>query len=118
MFHCHNLVHEDHDMMAAFNVTKIDLTDFGYPERVDFSDPLSILFSAKPYSGTNINEIQDVLLPYFQSLDAYPDANAVIDALNDYHKNGPKSKSTTVISSATFVSTTAPAFRSPPCTLT
>ena len=30
MFHCHNLIHEDHDMMAAFNVTS--LADFGYPE--------------------------------------------------------------------------------------
>ena len=23
MFHCHNLIHEDHDMMAAFNVTAL-----------------------------------------------------------------------------------------------
>ncbi len=30
MFHCHNLIYEDHEMMAAFNVSI--LTDLGYPE--------------------------------------------------------------------------------------
>ncbi|KAJ2976677.1 hypothetical protein NUW58_g8025 [Xylaria curta] len=34
MFHCHNLIHEDQDMMAAFNVTA--LRDFGYDETTDF----------------------------------------------------------------------------------
>jgi len=24
VFHCHNLIHEDHDMLAAFNVTGED----------------------------------------------------------------------------------------------
>jgi bilirubin oxidase len=23
MFHCHNLIHEDHEMLAAFNVTQV-----------------------------------------------------------------------------------------------
>ena len=34
MFHCHNLVHEDHDMMAAFNVSDVDLTAYGYGDEV------------------------------------------------------------------------------------
>jgi hypothetical protein len=37
MFHCHNLIHEDHDMMAAFNVSS--LKDWGYPETTQFIDP-------------------------------------------------------------------------------
>lgn len=37
MFHCHNLVHEDHDMMAAFNVSDIDLSAFGYGDSVSCS---------------------------------------------------------------------------------
>jgi bilirubin oxidase len=37
MFHCHNLIHEDHDMMATFNVTQ--LQELGYDEETDFSDP-------------------------------------------------------------------------------
>lgn len=43
MFHCHNLVHEDHDMMAAFNVTNIDLKAFGYPETVGSFSPYPLL---------------------------------------------------------------------------
>lgn len=36
MFHCHNLIHEDHEMMAAFNVT--ELQDLGYDS---FADPMA-----------------------------------------------------------------------------
>lgn len=92
--------------MAAFNVTKVDLTDWGYPESVDFGDPMSKLFSAKPYAGASSkDQLENVLLPYFQNLDAYPDAESVIKALDDYNKNEPKSKSSTM-TSATPTSTT------------
>nr|BCF79764.1 manganese(II)-oxidizing enzyme [Sarocladium strictum] len=45
MFHCHNLIHEDQDMMAAFNVTS--LSDFGYGG-TDFLDPMQEEWQAKP----------------------------------------------------------------------
>ncbi|EHL02070.1 putative Bilirubin oxidase [Glarea lozoyensis 74030] len=89
MFHCHNLVHEDHDMMAAFNVSKVDLTTFGYPDTINFIDPMAPLFRAKPITGpTDLGQIQNVLLPYFQNLDAYPDGLVIEQALKDYYKNG------------------------------
>ncbi|PVI06720.1 Cupredoxin [Periconia macrospinosa] len=47
MFHCHNLIHEDQDMMAAFNVT--ELANWGYNE-TDFSDPEDPRYAAKPYN--------------------------------------------------------------------
>ncbi|KAI0447314.1 Cupredoxin [Xylaria telfairii] len=47
MFHCHNLIHEDHDMMAAFNVTM--LQNFGYNETTDFSDPEDDRWDAEPF---------------------------------------------------------------------
>ncbi|KAH7386689.1 Cupredoxin [Phaeosphaeria sp. MPI-PUGE-AT-0046c] len=47
MFHCHNLIHEDHDMMAAFNVTQ--LQELGYNEKTDFSDPEDARWSAVPF---------------------------------------------------------------------
>ncbi|TPX07925.1 uncharacterized protein E0L32_010380 [Thyridium curvatum] len=46
MFHCHNLIHEDHDMMAAFNVTA--LSDLGYND-TSFIDPMEQKWRAKPY---------------------------------------------------------------------
>ncbi|RYP72786.1 hypothetical protein DL771_003970 [Monosporascus sp. 5C6A] len=48
MFHCHNLIHEDHDMMAAFNVTALE--NFGYNETTDFSDPMDPRWRARPYN--------------------------------------------------------------------
>ncbi|PVH94959.1 hypothetical protein DM02DRAFT_618201 [Periconia macrospinosa] len=48
MFHCHNLIHEDNDMMAAFNVTQ--LQNLGYNETTDFSDPLDPRWTARPFS--------------------------------------------------------------------
>ncbi|OLN95270.1 Bilirubin oxidase 1 [Colletotrichum chlorophyti] len=44
MFHCHNLIHEDHEMMAAFNVSV--LTDLGY-EETQFADPMEGEWRAK-----------------------------------------------------------------------
>lgn len=101
MFHCHNLVHEDHDMMAAFNVTDVDLSNAGYPDKVSFSDPMAPLFRSKSYSGTDLGQVQSVLLPYFQNLEAYPDAQAVEKALDDYYKNPPKTSSTVASTSST-----------------
>lgn len=48
MFHCHNLIHEDHDMMAAFNVTQ--LQELGYTEQTDFSDPEDPRWAARPFT--------------------------------------------------------------------
>lgn len=70
MFHCHNLVHEDGDMMAAFDVG--DTKE--HPENGDiYSDPLSTIFRSKPYIGpTNILKIKTELLPFISSLGIYP----------------------------------------------
>lgn len=68
--------------MAAFNVFQVDLSTFDYLEKIFFNDPMACLFLAKPYTGTDLSQIRDVLLPYFQKLDAYPDAKAVEKALD------------------------------------
>lgn len=51
MFHCHNLIHEDQDMMAAFNVTQLE--NFGYDEATDFSDPMDPRWRARPYTQSD-----------------------------------------------------------------
>ncbi len=47
--------------MAAFNVTQVDLTSFGYPQNVTFNDPLAPAFLAKTYTGTNLAQVQSTL---------------------------------------------------------
>ncbi|KAI5820067.1 oxidase cueO precursor [Pyronema omphalodes] len=82
MFHCHNMVHEDTDMMAAFNVTA--LADFGYPETTRFIDPMEERWRAKPYTGTDLNFIRRTLLPFYSSLDAYASLFKIDAALREY----------------------------------
>lgn len=53
MFHCHNLIHEDHDMMAAFNVTV--LPELGYGD-ASFIDPMAEIWRAQPYEMTDLRE--------------------------------------------------------------
>lgn len=53
MFHCHNLIHEDHDMMAAFNVTQLE--NLGYDEQTDFSDPMDPRWRAKPFTQSDFD---------------------------------------------------------------
>ncbi|KAL0636923.1 hypothetical protein Q9L58_004145 [Maublancomyces gigas] len=81
MFHCHNTVHEDHDMMAAFNVTS--LSDFGYPETTKFVDPMDPQFRAKPYREFSAAEVEDVLIS-FSELSAYYDVEEIKYALDEY----------------------------------
>jgi bilirubin oxidase len=47
MFHCHNLIHEDHDMMGAFNVTQLE--GFGYNQDI-FLDPMENEWRPKPFA--------------------------------------------------------------------
>ncbi|POS74969.1 bilirubin oxidase [Diaporthe helianthi] len=49
MFHCHNLIDEDHDMMAAFNVTA--LANWCYNDTTQFLDPMEAKFRAKPFGA-------------------------------------------------------------------
>lgn len=85
-FHCHNLIHEDHDMMGAFNVTVLE--NFGYSETTKFIDPMETRWRAKPYTGSNMAEIASTTLPFFSSLDAYASVAQVEAALDAFHSNG------------------------------
>ncbi|ORY14545.1 oxidase cueO precursor [Clohesyomyces aquaticus] len=90
MFHCHNLIHEDHEMLTAFNVTA--LADFGYPETTHFIDPMEPRYRAVdfsesdfqgrsgPFSATSIKDKCN----FFISLDAYSKVEEVESALVDY----------------------------------
>ena len=46
MMHCHNLVHEDHDMMVQFNIGN------SFPNGGDPNDP-RLAAKAKPYDFIN-----------------------------------------------------------------
>ncbi|QDS74756.1 hypothetical protein FKW77_001322 [Venturia effusa] len=83
MIHCHNAVHEDQGMMGIFNVTK--LADLGYKDlETDLEDPMDSRFRAKKYTGTNLDEVKSKTLPFFASLNAYPDPAKVNEVEDRY----------------------------------
>ena len=104
MFHCHNLIHEDHDMMAALNVTH--LTDLGYDEKTSFIDPMDTKYRAKSFKPEDLtnrdgdfeNSKIEEKCRMFQDLDAYKKANEVEEKLVEYWKT--KSTLVTKVSSS------------------
>ncbi|KAF6794167.1 bilirubin oxidase [Colletotrichum sojae] len=89
MFHCHNLIHEDSDMMAAFNVTV--LPDFGYNE-TKFIDPMEERWRAKPYvmsdlrmrAGPFSDASIEESVKFMASTDPYSKVEQVSEALEQY----------------------------------
>ncbi|KAH8807557.1 Cupredoxin [Xylogone sp. PMI_703] len=70
MFHCHNLIHEDHAMMDAFNVT--DIQGLGYDASdMNFADPMEPQWRAKNFTAADTQSILNDVLPQFAATNAY-----------------------------------------------
>lgn len=69
--------------MAAFNITSLE--NFGYGNVTGgLEDPMDPRFSAKSFEGTDIEQIQSVVLPYYSSLNAYPEPQQLLQHIDDY----------------------------------
>lgn len=116
MFHCHNLIHEDHAMMDAFNVTL--LSELGYEYTSQFADPLDTKFAAQDYSAAAYSPaaLTSAVLS-LASLAPYEPATSLSAAEASYYAtagyNGDLSSATTTTTVAAissgygFVSSTA-----------
>lgn len=83
MFHCHNLIHEDHAMMAAFNIS--DVQGLGYGEAdLAFANPLESRWRSQPYSDTDLASVESRLLPRFASSGAYANVATIQRAPDGY----------------------------------
>ena len=92
--------------MAAFNVTDVDLSPWGYDDKFDFINPVTDLFKAKPYPGTtDLATVKAVTLPFFQNLNAYPNVQAVEAALASANA-GLKPTATSTLKTSTVKATT------------
>jgi hypothetical protein len=67
-------------------------------QTISHSQIMRSLLQAKPYTGTDPSQIRDVLLPYFENLDAYPNTQFVKDALNEHYKLETSSTTSTAAS--------------------
>ena len=105
MFHCHNLVHEDHmvsrpgqilvdlrltrfQMMAAYNVTALE--GLGYDNVEGLADPTDSRFAAQwwtqdAYSDSSIQGT----LSYLGGLGAYNETDEIKGAISAYYSTNP-----------------------------
>ncbi|KAF4875319.1 Bilirubin oxidase [Colletotrichum siamense] len=117
MFHCHNLIHEDHEMMAAFNVTVLE--DLGYTEEY-FVDPMEKEWRAKPETSNayNYDSIKS-RMQFMANYQPYNNVDEVESRLDAYWATKTLSTSTIAAASSTpAVVTTTPISSSPTSTIT
>ena len=114
-FHCHNLIHEDHEMMAAMNVTA--LADLGYDEKTTFIGPMEQRYRAKGFAGADFTHRAgdftgaaiEAKVKFFNDLDAYRNVIAVESRLEDYWKTASSGSAISSSSSSVSSSTLAAA---------
>ncbi|KAF1962331.1 bilirubin oxidase [Byssothecium circinans] len=77
MFHCHNLVHQDNDMLVAFNVTNLE--KWGYTNDTLFINPMEEQFRPKPYNAADYTENAIMKkIAWFYSTNAYNKGNVAV----------------------------------------
>ncbi|KAK1996066.1 multicopper oxidase [Colletotrichum falcatum] len=91
MFHCHNMIHEDHEMMVAFDVA--DLAGLGYKE-TSFADPMDPRWRAVPVTPTAFST--DAVVQKVQAMAALRPYGPVDEGLQSlggqsrYTRGGPR----------------------------
>lgn len=103
MFHCHNLVHEDHEMMAAFNVTLLEELGYDFESTQGYDNPDGSEFSAVDFSSEAFEDnAKHSVVRSFGSLNAYQPVTSLIAAQSSYYAaNGNQRKSSSTSTSQT-----------------
>ncbi|OQO12633.1 hypothetical protein B0A48_02095 [Cryoendolithus antarcticus] len=81
MFHCHNLIHEDHAMMDVFNVTLLEEMGYDYNSTTSYADPEDTRFIATDYNDDAFSD--DAVasaVNALANLNAYAPVNSLIAA--------------------------------------
>ncbi|KAB5522929.1 bilirubin oxidase [Coniochaeta sp. 2T2.1] len=107
MFHCHNLIHEDHEMMAAFNVSV--LADFGYDE-TNYIDPMETEWRAKKEDSSAYGyDACKSRIEFMASFQPYNHADEVDGWLDDYWKTYTPKGTASASASANAIAASASA---------
>nr|POE86934.1 bilirubin oxidase [Quercus suber] len=84
--HCHNLIHEDNTMLAAFNVTALNNLGYDFSSTQQFADPLDPRFSAQVYDASKFTpDAIKKAVDSLAALNAYQPAVALMSAEADYY---------------------------------
>lgn len=89
MFHCHNMIHEDHLMMDAMNVTLLKELGYQFNSTWDFAEPTDPRWAAKDYdAGAYEQSAIASTVSKLGNLNAYKPANALATAATKYFGGG------------------------------
>lgn len=95
MFHCHNLIHEDNNMMAAFNVTKLAALGYEFNSTQGYDNPTDPTYAAVSY---NVADYRPLVIKQklraFAKLNAYAPAQSLIQAEANHYATAPNPKPT------------------------
>lgn len=86
MFHCHDLIHENNTMMAAFNTTLLRELGYDCNSTQGFSDPMDSRFTAKDYDiSAFTDEARREKVRMFGNLNAYAPAEELQAAQAEHY---------------------------------
>lgn len=85
MFHCHNLIHEDHAMMAVMNITLLEA--LGYDtSTIGYADPTDVRFAPQAYTDEAFTpEAEGEAVLSLAKMNPYDDPYAAIAAQEAYY---------------------------------
>jgi bilirubin oxidase len=108
MFHCHNMIHEDHEMMAAFNVSV--LTDLGYNEtNYYYIDPMEPLWRPRPIVPADFTDAAiKARVEFLASFEPYNRVAEVSSVLSAYWATKTASSAASGVATATATSSPSP----------
>lgn len=93
MFPCHDLIHEDHDMVVAFHVIALG-EGLGYKTTTDFADPIDARWRARPYAQADYAARSDVFseqavrdaVDTLAMEQPYSEREGIEEAITDYYR--------------------------------
>lgn len=96
-FHCHNLIHEDWQMMDVFNTTAIEDLGYDLDDVLQFDDPQDPRYDAQDYDAEKYGQeyITQTLLPDLVGSSAYRKLSEVQSAESAYYTTHPYGESAT-----------------------
>ena len=110
MFHCHNLIHEDHAMMAAMNITLLEALGYDV-NTTGYADPTDTYFSPQDYSDEAFSsDAESAAVVSLANMNPYGDVSAAISAQNAYYATAgyPGETTATVVPASPTQTTGAP----------
>lgn len=110
-FHCHNLIHEDHEMMDVMNVTALAALGYADSDLNEFSDSSNPKYQAKDIASSYYESdyIVNTLIPGFANSDAYRSEPGLLSAIDAYYTTaGYGPAATATVAAAGDMVTAAP----------